>query len=107
MKADLVADEKQCRGAECGGHLGPDGNQRFSHDGESRRICDAAACAEPNRNPSRVERGGDLWACAVNDDDLAPSVVEIDRELRADCRNAPAELQDDAGHVVYSAFSRT
>jgi hypothetical protein len=43
----------------------------------------------------------------MNHDHLVPRIVKIDGESRAGGCNAAAELEDDAGHVVYCAFSRT
>jgi hypothetical protein len=43
----------------------------------------------------------------VNHDHLVPGVVKLDGVPRSGGRDASAELEDDAGHVVYSAFKRT
>jgi hypothetical protein len=43
----------------------------------------------------------------VNDDHLVPGVVKLDSVSGSGGCHASAELEHDAGHVVYSAFSRT
>ena len=43
----------------------------------------------------------------MDDDDLVAGRVPFEREPDAAARDAAAELQDHARHVVYSAFSRT
>ena len=58
--ADLVPDEVEGRRAECGGQLGPDGDQRRAHKGEGRRICEATARYEDSRDPPLVQLSGDL-----------------------------------------------
>jgi hypothetical protein len=106
-KADLVSDEGYCRGAECGGHLGPDGNQQLPYDGKGCWICHATAAHEPNRNPAFVQVGRDLRARAVDHDHLAPRIVKLDCAPRRGGGDASTELEDDPRQVVYSAFSRT
>jgi hypothetical protein len=54
-----------------------------------------------------VQDGSDLRARTVNHDHLVPGVVKLDGVSCSGRRDAPAELEHDAGHVVYSAFSRT
>ena len=49
----------------------------------------------------------DLRPRAVNHDDLVPEPDELPHPTRGARRDAPAELDHDAAHVVYSAFSRT
>ena len=107
-EADLVADEVKGRRAECGGQLGPDGDQRPAHDGEGRWIRETTACDEPGGDPCRSQLGGDLWAGAVDDDDLVAGRVPFECEPDRVAGHASAQLEHDAlRHVVYSAFSRT
>ena len=58
------------RGAECGGELGPDGDQRRAHDGEGRWIREATTADEAHGDAARLQLRGDLRAGAVHDDDL-------------------------------------
>ena len=106
-EADLVADEVKGRRAECGGQLGPDGDQRPAHDGEGRWICETTAGDEPGGDPRRSQLGRDLRTGAVDDDDLVAGRVPFEREPDRVAGDASAELQHDARHVVYSAFRRT
>ena len=52
FEPDLVADEMNGRGAERGGQLGPDGDQRRTHDGEGRWIREPPTADEPDRDPT-------------------------------------------------------
>ena len=54
-----------------------------------------------------MKLGGDLRAGTVNDDDLVPRGVKLECVPSSRRGDASAELDDDPGHVVYSAFSRT
>jgi hypothetical protein len=53
------------------------------------------------------ELGVDLKTRAVDHDHLVTLVEEDERPPSRPARDAPSELDDDAAHVVYSAFSRT
>ena len=108
LEADLVADELKRRGAECGGQLGPDGDQRRAHDGESRRIRVPAAANERRRRSrarasSAVICGPAPWTTTTS----SPAAVAIADDVERVARDTPAELQDDTHQVVYSAFRRT
>ena len=50
---------------------------------------------------------GDLRPGAVDDDDLVPGRVALAHDVERVGCDATAELQHDARHVVYSAFSFT
>jgi len=102
-----VPTEVEGRRAECGGQLGPDGDQRRAHIGEGRRICVATARYEDSRDPPLVQLSGDLGAGSVNDDDLLARGVELERTPYGRRGDASTELEHDAAHVVYSALSRT
>ena len=104
---DLVADELKRRGAECGGKLGPDGDQRLSHDGGGRWTRDAAAVHELGTDPPAGKLGADLRPGAVDDHDLVACLHVLENVDCRHFRDPPADLDDDPAHVVYSAFSFT
>jgi hypothetical protein len=107
LKADLVPDERERRGAEDGGRFGPDGNQRLAHDGEGRCGCDTTTAHEFNPEPAPPELGSDLRSRAVDDHDLVACSDEVEGSTGRGGGDASAELHHNARHVVYSAFSRT
>ena len=92
---DLVTDEVEGRGAECGGQLGPDGDQRPAHDGEGRRIREATARNESRSEPDRLQLGRDLRAGAVDDDDLVARRMPFERDPDRVASDATAQLQND------------
>ena len=57
--------------------------------------------------PPCLQLARDLRAGAVDDDDLVAGRVPLEHEPAGVRGDAAAELHDDAGHVVYSAFSFT
>ena len=99
LEPDLVTDEMDGRGADCGRQLGPDGHQRGAHDGESRRIRVAASANELRRDATRVQLCSDLLSGAVYDHDVLPGRVALQDDADSIARNAPAELDHDTdGH---------
>jgi hypothetical protein len=107
LEPDVVAGEGQCSRAEGGGQLGPDGKQRLAYDREGRSARHAAAAHELDWYSASPKLGADLRPGAVNDDDLLARTDEAQGSRCRDGGNASAELDYDATHVVYSAFSRT
>jgi hypothetical protein len=95
------------RGAERCGELGPDGDQRRTHDGEGRWIRGTTTANEAHRDTASLELRGDLRPGAVDDDDLVARSVPRPHDVEGVGRDAAAELEDDARHVVYSALSFT
>jgi hypothetical protein len=95
------------RRAECGGQLGPDGDQRLPHDGKCRWIREATARHERRGEPARMELFGDLWARAVDDDHVVARSMEFEHDFDGVGGDAAAQLQRDSHQVVYSAFSFT
>ncbi len=67
----------------------------------------AAAAHESRPEPARSKLRGDLRPCAVDNEDLVARSVVPEREADRLGRHGATELHDDAGHVVYSAFSFT
>jgi hypothetical protein len=106
-QADLVPDEVNRRGAECGGKLGPNGDQRRTHDGECRWVRETTTTNEPHREATGLELPRDLWTRTVDDDDLVTGRASRAHEFERVGGDATPELQDDARHVVYSALSFT
>src|SRR6185436_17283607 len=107
FEPDLVADEMNGRGAEHGGHLGPDGDQRRAHDGEGRLIREPPTADEPDRDPTGLQLRGDLRPGAVHDDDLVAGGVTLPHDPERVGCHATTELDHDTSHVVYSALSFT
>ncbi len=58
-------------------------------------------------NPTALELAADLGPCPVDDDDLVPGLVQLQRVTDRGRRDASSELQDEAHYVVYSALSLT
>jgi len=102
VETDLVSDEREGRRAEGGGHLGPDGYQRRTHDGEGRWICDTAPVHELDRDPEPLHLSADLGPGPVDDDGLAASMAEVERLRRGLRCNPSTQLENNPRHARFS-----
>ena len=107
LQADLVAEERERGRPDRGADVAVDLGERGAHDLQHLARRHPPPVDEGRVDAAALHLGRDLRPGAVDDDDVVALLPQGERLGRRGGGDAPAELDHDAAHVVYSALIRT
>ncbi len=107
LQPDRIAEERQRERPDRGTDVAVDLGEGAAHDVQHLAGRHPAPVDEGRGDPAALHLGRDLRAGSVHDDDVVSLLPQRERLGRGGGGDAPAELDHDAAHVVYSALIRT